>query len=67
MLVDCSTVLEDSSSESTGNEASGIKRVLIDIDFLIWLDFFVKVCHMLTYCLVRYNQLQLLLQKLRLT
>ena len=43
ILVDCCTVLEDSPSESNGNGASGIKRMLNDFTFLFWLEFFNKV------------------------
>ena len=55
ILVDCCTVLEDSSSESTGNGASGIKRMLNDTDFLFWLDFFNKV---MPHIDILYGQLQ---------
>ena len=55
ILVDCCTVLEDSSSESTGNGASGIKRMLNDTDILFWLDFFNKV---MPHVDILYGQLQ---------
>ena len=42
-LLECCSVLEESLSESTGNGASGIKRMLNDVDFLFWLNFFNKV------------------------
>ena len=42
-LLECCSVLEESLSESTRNGASGIKRMLKDVDFLFWLNFFNKV------------------------
>ena len=42
-LLECCSILECSLSESTGNGASGIKRMLNDPEFLFWLNFFNKV------------------------
>ena len=38
-FLECCSVFEKSLTESTENGASGIKRMLNDVDFLFWLNF----------------------------
>ena len=42
-LIECCNKLESSNSAITGSAASGIKRMLLDSNFLFWLEFFYKV------------------------
>ena len=42
-LIETCSQLEASGSEQTGCQASGIKKTLMDSDFLFWLGFFAKL------------------------
>ena len=55
-LIECCSKLEESRSKTTGNAASGIKRMLNDSNFLFWLEFFNRV---MPHVDILYSHLQL--------
>ena len=54
-LLEVCSRLEASGSEETGYQAAGIKKSLMDADFLFWLDFFAKL---MPHIDILYAQLQ---------
>ena len=54
-ILQCCDQLEESRSGDTGSTAGGIKRLLADLEFLFWLEFFSKI---MPHIDILYNQLQ---------